>query len=448
VTAAVAATFAQVEAELAKRWPESRLEPSLDRIRALVDLLGQPQRSYPVIHITGTNGKTSTARMVEAILREFGLRTGRYTSPHVESVTERISVDGEPLAPERFLATYEEVRPYLDLVDARAGSISLSYFETLTGMAYAAFADAPVDVAVVEVGMGGTWDATNVADGKVAVVTPVALDHAEYLGETVEQVAAEKAGIIKPGSLAILAQQPVPAAEVLLRRVAEVEATVAREGLEFGVLNRTPAVGGQLLTMQGLGGVYDEVFLPLLGAHQAHNAACALAAAEAFLGGGRDALDADLVRAGVAGVTSPARLEVVRRGPLIILDAAHNPAGARATAEAVGEAFALTRLVGVIGVLADKDAPGILEAFEPVLDAVVVTQASSPRALPADLLGRTAVEVFGAERVEVVPRLDDALDAAVRLAEAEGDLAGAGVLVTGSIVTVGDARRLLAARAG
>jgi dihydrofolate synthase/folylpolyglutamate synthase len=446
VTASVAATLQEVEAELARRWPESRLEPSLDRIRALVDLLGQPQRNYPVIHITGTNGKTSTARMVEAILREFGLRTGRYTSPHVESVTERISLDGEPISPERFVATYQEIHPYLQLVDAR-GSIPLSYFETLTGMAYAAFADAPVDLAVVEVGMGGSWDATNVADGKVAVVTPVALDHAEYLGETVEQVAAEKAGIIKPGSLAVLAQQPIQAAEVLLRRVAEVEATVAREGLEFGVLNRTPAVGGQLLTVQGLGGVYDDVFLPLLGAHQAHNAVCAVAAAEAFLGGGREALDVDLVRTGLAGVTSPGRLEVVRRSPPIILDAAHNPAGARATAEAVGEAFALTRLVGVVGVLADKDALGILEAFEPVLDAVVVTQSGSARAMPADVLSGIAAEVFGADRVEVVPRLDDALDAAVRLAEAEGDLAGAGVLVTGSIVTVGEARRLLAAPA-
>jgi dihydrofolate synthase/folylpolyglutamate synthase len=438
----VTAGLARVEAELAKRWPENRLVPSLDRIRALMDLLGDPQRNYPVIHITGTNGKTSTARMVEAVLRQFGLRTGRYTSPHVESVTERISVDGEPLSPERFVAAYEEVRPYLMMVD-RGGSIPLSYFETLTGMAYAAFADAPVDVAVVEVGMGGTWDATNVADGKVAVVTPVALDHVEYLGETVEQVAAEKAGIIKPGSLAVLAQQPLQAAEVLLRRVAEVEATVAREGLEFGVLNRTQAVGGQLLTLRGLRGVYDEVFLALLGAYQAHNAACALAAAEAFLGGGGEALDVDLVRAGFAGVTSPGRLEVVRRSPPIILDAAHNPAGARAAAAAVTESFALTRLVGVVGVLADKDAPGILEAFEPVLDEVVVTQSSSPRALPADELARTAVEVFGRDRVEVVPRLDDALDAAVRLAEAEGDLAGSGVLVTGSIVTVGDARRLL-----
>jgi dihydrofolate synthase/folylpolyglutamate synthase len=439
--------LAEVEAELAQRWPETRIAPSLDRIRALVDLLGQPQRAYPVIHITGTNGKTSTARMVEAILRGFGLRTGRYTSPHVESVTERIGLDGETIEPERFVAAYHEVRPYLELVDRDSGEVPLSYFETLTAMAYAAFADAPVDVAIVEVGMGGTWDATNVADGQVAVVTPVSLDHAEYLGGTVADVAGEKAGIIKPGALAVLARQPLEAAEVLLRRVAEVDATVAREGLEFGVLTRTQAVGGQLLTLRGLGGVYEEVFLPVLGAHQAHNAVGALAAAEAFLGGGRDTLDIDVVRGAFGGVTSPGRLEVVRRSPLIILDAAHNPAGARATAAAVSESFAVTRLVGVVGVLAEKDAQGILEAFEPVLAEVVVTEPSSSRALPTDLLAHAAVEVFGRDRVEAVPRLDDALDAAVRLAEAADDLAGAGVLVTGSIVTVGDARRLLTTKA-
>jgi len=437
--------IAEVEAELATRWPETRIEPSLDRIRALVDLLGQPQRAYPVIHITGTNGKTSTARMTDAILRGFGLRTGRYTSPHVESLTERISLNGEPIDPERFVAAYSEVKPYLELVDRTSPDVPLSYFETLTGVAYAAFADAPVDVAIVEVGMGGAWDATNVADGQVAVVTPVALDHAEYLGGTVEDVAGEKAGIIKPGSLAVLAQQPLEAAEVLLRRIADVEATVAREGLEFGVLSRLPAVGGQMLTLRGLGGEYDEVFLPLLGAHQAHNAACALAAAEAFLGGGRDTLDIDVVRAAFAGVTSPGRMEVVRRSPPIILDAAHNPAGARATAAAVSESFAVTRLVGVVGVLADKDAAGILEALEPVLAEVVVTEPSSPRALQVDLLAHAAVEIFGRDRVEVAPRLDDALDTAVRLAESEGDLASAGVLVTGSTVTVGDARRLLRA---
>jgi len=432
----------RVEAALARRWPESRLEPSLDRIRALLDLLGQPQRAYPLIHLTGTNGKTSTARMIDAVLREFGIRTGRYTSPHVESVTERISLEGEPVDAERFVAAYDDVAPYLDLVDKQS-DIPLSYFEVLTAIAYAAFADAPVDVAIVEVGLGGSWDATNVGDGQVAVVTPIALDHAEFLGGTIADIATEKAGIIKPGALAVIAQQPVEAAEVLLRRAVEVDATVAREGLEFGVLNRAVAVGGQLLTLQGLGGEYDEVFLPLFGAHQAHNAACALAAVEAFLGAGRDRLDLDPVRGAFASVSAPGRLEVVRRSPTVVLDAAHNPAGAEVTADAVREAFSFTSLVGVIGVLADKDAHGLLEAFEPVLDHVVVTASTSARALPAEVLGHLAVDVFGADRVEIVPRLDDAIDAAVRQAEAAGDFGGAGVLVTGSITTVGEARLLL-----
>jgi dihydrofolate synthase / folylpolyglutamate synthase len=441
-----AAALRQVEAELALRWPESRLDPSLDRIAALVDALGSPQRAYPVVHVTGTNGKTSTARMIEALLRGTGLRTGRFTSPHVESVTERIAVDGEPLSAAAFAAAYEDIAPVAALVDGRTGGPPLSYFEVLTAMAFAAFADAPVDVAVVEVGMGGSWDATNVADGQVAVVTPVSLDHTDYLGSELTDIAAEKAGIIKPGAFAVLAQQPVEVAEVLLRRAGEVRATVAREGLEFGVLTSSLAVGGQLVTVQGLGQVYEDLFLPLHGAHQAHNAACALAAVGAFLGGGQGGPDAELVRTALAGVSSPARLEVIRRSPTILVDAAHNPAGAAATAAAVSDSFTFSRLVGVVAVLADKDARGLLEALEPVLAAVVVTQNSSPRALPVEDLAAVATDVFGAERVEVAARLDDALDAGVRLAEDTGEITGVGVLVTGSVVTAAEARALLRGR--
>jgi dihydrofolate synthase/folylpolyglutamate synthase len=383
--------------------------------------------------------------MIEALLREFGLRTGRFTSPHLHSVRERISFDGAPIDPERFVATYDDVAPYLDLVDVRH-DVRLSFFEVLTAMGYAAFADAPVDVAVVEIGMGGSWDATNVADARVAVVTPIAIDHVRFLGSSLEEIAAEKAGIIKPDSYVVVAQQPLAAAEVLMRRSVELGAIVAREGLEFGVLARPLAVGGQVLTLRGLAGEYDDVFLPLLGAHQAHNAATALAAVEAFLGGAhaeRGRLDIDLVRAAFAEVTSPGRLEVVRRSPTVVLDAAHNPAGAAATAEAVQESCGFTRLVGVFAAMADKDVRGMLAALEPVLAELVVTQSGSGRAMPADELGAVAVEIFGPDRVEVTPRLDDAIDSAVTLAEEEGDLGGAGVLVTGSIVTVAEARTLL-----
>ncbi|MDP9443324.1 MAG: bifunctional folylpolyglutamate synthase/dihydrofolate synthase [Actinomycetota bacterium] len=437
-------SYPAVEAALLSRWPETRIAPSLDRIRALCDLLGQPQRAAPVIHLTGTNGKTSTARMVDSLVRRLGLRTGRFTSPHLESMRERICVDGQPLTPERFAEVFAEVAPYAEVVE-RTGRHPVSFFELVTAMAFAAFADAPVDAVVLEVGMGGAWDATNVADGQVAVVTPVAVDHASYLGSTPEEIAVEKSGILKPGSFAVLAQQPIEVAEVLLRRAVEVEATVAREGLEFGVSARRAGVGGQEVDLKGLAGQYAGIFLPLHGAHQAHNAACAVAAVEALSGG--TALDAEAVRAAFAEVESPGRLEVVRRSPTIVVDAAHNPHGARAAAQAVQEAFAFSPLVGVVGVMGDKDAEGMLEAFEPVLSTVVCTQNATPRAMPAESLGELARRVFGGERVAVVPRLDDALDQAAALAESGGAVGEAigsgGVLVTGSVITAGEARTLL-----
>ncbi|MFL6128916.1 MAG: bifunctional folylpolyglutamate synthase/dihydrofolate synthase [Mycobacteriales bacterium] len=439
------AELARVQAELRERWPESRLDPSLDRIRALMDLLGDPQHSYPVIHIGGTNGKTTTARVIDSVLRGFGLRVGRFTSPDLSSVTERISLDGEPISARHFVETYEDIKPYLTLVD-KDQHVALSYFEVLTAMGFAAFADAPVDVAVVEVGMGGAWDSTNVADGRVAAVTPIALDHTAYLGDTLDKIATEKAGIIKPGAVAVLAAQPAAAAEVLLRRAADVGATVAREGSEFGVAGRSVAVGGQVLTVHGLGGIYDELFLPLHGAHQAQNAAVAIAAVEAFLGAGADTgvIDREVVRETLLGVSSPGRLEALRSAPTVLVDAAHNPHGMAATVAALAESFSFRRLVGVVAVLADKDVTGMLSALEPVLDEVVVSENSSPRRMPVDDLAALAVEVFGAERVAVEPRLDDAVETAVRLAEeGEEQLGGSGVLVTGSVVTAGEARTLL-----
>ena len=457
------ARLRQAEREILARRPEHSIQPSLDRIAALTALLGDPQRAYPVIHITGTNGKTSTARMTETLLRNRGLRTGLFTSPHLSSIRERICVDGEPLSAERFADAYDEVQPYLALVD-ESQPAPLSFFEVLTAMAFAVFADAPVDVAVIEVGVGGTWDCTNVADGTVAVVTPISLDHERYLGNTVTAIAGEKAGIIKPGAVAVLAQQPVDAAEVLLRRVAEVGATVAREGLEFGVTRRELAVGGQLLGIHGLLGDYDDLFLPLFGAHQAGNAACALAAVEAFAApapiagsvpgpGGAEAaaLDVELVRSAFAMMSSPGRLEVVRRSPLVIVDAAHNPAGMAATVAALSEAFTFTELVAILAVSEDKDVPGILDELEPVASELVVTGNSSPRSADPGKLAEMAAAVFGPDRVRAVPRLDDAIEIGVALAdEADArDAAGGGppgtavVLIAGSVVTAGDARLLL-----
>lgn len=446
--AQVLARCREVELELSARWPENKIAPTLSRIAAVTELLGDPQRAYPVIHLAGTNGKTSTARMVESLLGSLGLRTGLFTSPHLHSMRERIRVAGESVSPERFVAGYDDISRYLDIVDersARAGGSQISFFEAVTALAFAIFADAPVDVAVVECGLGGAWDATNVADGKVAVVTPVALDHQEYLGDTIEQIAAEKAGIIKAGADVVLSQQVQPAAEVLLARVGQVGATVVRDGIEFGVVHRALAVGGQQLTLRGLTGDYDELFLPLFGEHQAHNAAVALAAVETFVGGGQTPLDVELVRAGLAQVTSPGRLEVVRRAPTILVDAAHNPHGARALVAGVRDGFDFTHIVGLVAVLAGKDARGLLEALEPLLAEVVISANSSPRALDPDELAAIAVEVFGPSRVEVVPRLPDAVEAAVQLAdEAAGRLGGgAGILITGSVVTAAEGRALL-----
>ena len=436
------ASHAEIVAALTSRWPEHRVAPSLGRITALTELLGDPQRAYPVIHLTGTNGKGSTAAMIDSLLRAAGLRTGRFSSPHVMSVPERIAINGEPISEERFDAVYRELEPYIELVDAQQiDGVAMTFFEIITAMAYAAFADAPVDVAIVEVGLGGAWDATNVADGDVAVITPIGIDHAHLLGESITEIATEKAGIIKPGTQAILAGQPVEAAQVLLARCAEVGALVQREGLEFGVLERIPAVGGQLLRLNAAEGPVAEVFLPLYGAHQAGNAAQALAAVEAFLG--MKALDPDLIREGFASVTMPGRMEVVRRSPTVVLDAAHNPHGARAAAAAVTEAFEFTPLVGVIGAMADKDVRGILEIWSEVMQQVVVTQvASSSRGLPAEELAVLAAEAFGADRVTVAPRLDDAIETAVTLAESDG-VGAPGVLITGSVVLVGEARTLL-----
>ena len=432
---------------LAGRWPsEDKMEPDLERIALLMDMLGSPQKAYPVIHISGTNGKTSTARITDSLLRSFGLRVGRYTSPHLESVTERITIDGVPLTEEQFVAAYDDIAPYVELVDSRM-PVKMTFFEVLTGMAYAAFADAPVDVAVIEVGLGGTWDATNVVEAATCVVTPIGLDHVPLLGTTVAEVAGEKAGIIHPGATAVLAAQPPEAAEVLLRRAVEVGATVAREGLEFGVVERRTAVGGQLVTLQGLAGTYDEMFLPLFGEHQAANAACAVAAVEAFLGGGESRqIDPEAVRDGLADARSPGRLEVVRTSPTVVLDAGHNPHGMAATVRALADAFSFTKLVGVVACLADKDVRGMLEVLEPALSSIVVTTNASPRALPVDDLFALAVDVFGEDRVAAEDRLDDALDTAVQLAEDEVEYGGAGVLVTGSVVTVGEARALLRTR--
>ena len=431
------------------RNPEHDFEPTLDRVRDVCALLGDPQHAFKVVHLTGTNGKTSTARMVESLVREHGLRTGLFTSPHLSTVRERIQIDGEPISQQAFVDLWEQVSPLIELVDARslaAGGPRLSFFEVFTVLALAAFADAPVDVAVIEVGMGGGWDSTNVVEANVAVLTPVGLDHAAWLGNTIGEIAREKAGIIGPGCAVVVAAQPESAHAEIAAAVEREGARAVWEGEGLEVVERQPGVGGQLITVRTPAAVYAELFVPLYGAYQAHNAALAIAAVEQLLadGGHASALDGATLEAGFAQVTSPGRLEVVRTSPMILVDAAHNPHGIDAMVEAVSEAFAFSTLVGVVGILADKDAEGILGGLEPLLDHVVITQSSSPRAIDADQLAQVAREVFGPERVSVERDLPSALDTAAALAEREDDMGG-GVLVVGSITLVADTRILVGA---
>lgn len=456
------ASLLQVEHLLDQRWPETKIEPSLGRISALLELLGSPQRAYPSIHVAGTNGKTSVVRLIDALLMALHRRTGRTTSPHLQSAVERIAIDGEPLSPAAYVETYREIEPFVELVDRQSeadGGPRMSKFEVLTAMAFSAFADAPVDVAVVEVGLGGRWDATNVVDAPVAVITPIGIDHADYLGDTIAEIAAEKAGIIVKAkedpvplevdlsTVAVIGQQVPEAMEVLLAQAVRADAAVAREDSEFAVLSREVAIGGQVLELQGLGGVYSEIFLPLHGEHQAHNAVVALAAVEAFFGAGAGRqLDVDAVRAGFANATSPGRLERMRSAPTVFIDAAHNPAGAAALTAALEQEFDFRYLVGVVSVMADKDVDGILAALEPAFDVLVVTHNGSPRAMEVEALAMRAEERFGQERVVIASTLPDAIETATAMVEDAGDdgagFSGAGMVITGSVVTAGAARTL------
>ena len=432
--------LAQIVEELNSRWPENKIEPSLDRIRTLLDYLGNPQETFRSIHLAGTNGKTSTSRMIDSLLRSFGIRTGRYTSPHLEDIRERITIDGDLITPEYFIYTYDDIKPYIDLVDANSEH-PLSYFEVLTAMAYAAFADAPIDVGVIECGVGGAWDATNVINSDVAVMTPIGLDHQEYLGNTIAEIAHTKAGIFREGKPSVLAHQTREAAEVLIRESAKCESIPLREGLDFALLRRDVAVGGQLLSIQGLGGTYDDIFLPLYGRHQASNAALALVAVEAFLGGGAQQLDINTVRDGFAQASSPGRLEVMRRNPTVIIDAAHNHHGALALREALSEEFAFDRIIAIVAILGDKDVLSFLNELVDIVDEVIVTENTSPRAMPTEELYKIAIDIFENEQVSSASSIARAIELAID--KASHPTQSIGILVTGSVITVGQARALL-----
>ena len=434
----------QVYAELLQRVGEVAPRPRLEPTRRVAELLGDPQHSAPVVHITGTNGKTSTSRMIESLLRATGLRTGLLTSPHLVRVNERIVIDGEPIGDEALARNWDDIQPYLLIVDTEleaAGEEPLTFFEALTVLAFACFADAPVDVMVLEVGMGGEWDSTNVADGQVAVFTPIALDHTARLGGTVAEIARTKAGIVKPAASVVTAMQPMEALDELRDAARAFEASVAIERVDFAVEGTTVAVGGQVLDLRGLAGRYEGVYLPLYGDHQAQNAVVAVAAVESFLGGGSRALAVDVVSEGLGQVTSPGRLQLVGIEPTVLVDAAHNPHGAAALAAAVSEYFDFDEVAVVLGVLGDKDAHGIVTELAPVATRFLVTRSTSERAIEPDALAELAAAVAGDAAVTTHGFLSDALAVAREWA---AEAPRRAVLVTGSITLVGDAIRLAA----
>jgi dihydrofolate synthase / folylpolyglutamate synthase len=425
-----AVRFDRAVAELDARQPEHLPKPDLERISALAELLDDPQLRYPTVHVTGTNGKTTTARFVSALACAHGLTTGLFTSPHLASVVERFEICGDPIAEATFAEEFEHLIPFLRTVDEQVGPVT--YFEALTALGYLVFADAPVALAVFEVGMGGTWDATNLVAGDVAVICPIGLDHRE-LGSTIAEVASEKAGIVKQGKVAVVREQTREALEVIERRCDEQIATLLLEDREWGLEQRTAAVGGQTLVVRGLHAEYEDLLVPIYGEHAARNAAAAIAGVEALL---ERELDPNAVRAALGSVTSPGRLEVVGRRPLIVLDGAHNPAAAQALATALPETFAGDRLHLVMAVFADKDLEGIVRALAPLADAGYAGAVDHVRARPAgevaDALSAAGVPTEAFESVVA------ALDAA-RNAASQDDL----ILVTGSLYTVAAARPAL-----
>jgi len=431
-----------IENALLNRWPETRIAPTLERIAALVDVLGSPQLSYPTIHIAGTNGKTTTTRLIDSLCFELGMRTGRFTSPHLESFLERISINGEPISAEGMIATYNDIALYLDLIDSKMPN-KLSFFEAMCALSFVAFAEFPVDVGIFECGMGGEWDSTNVINGAVSVITPIGFDHMEYLGDTLEKIATTKSGIIKDGSFAVLARQEPEVAQVLMYKAATVDATPIREGIEYSVKSRALAVGGQLISIAGVYGEYNDLFLPLHGAHQAANAATAIAAVEVFAGESK--LDEEVVREALVNATSPGRCEIVMRNPTVIIDAAHNPHGAVSLKRTLADEFDFDAVIGVVAPMGDKDVEGILEEFENVMNRIIVTRNSSHRAASVDELYDSAIQIFGSERVSKSESLHSAIAEAIEQAKLENAVNdhNTAVVIAGSVVSAGESRAIV-----
>ena len=434
----------EIFAQIVQRAPEHKIQPSLDRVVDALDILGNPQLAYPVVHVAGTNGKTSTSRMIDSLMTAWGTKTGRFTSPHLCVPNERISIAGEPITDETFIYAYEDVLPYIKMADENSlkkQGPRLSFFELLTVMAYAYYADAPVDVAIMEIGMGGLWDCTNVVDAAGSVITPISIDHTKWLGSTLSEIATQKAGIIKENQIVIVGRQDPEAEKVIREKIEKVSAKAYFMDKDMKILDRKIAVGGQLLTMQTPFGIYENVFLPLHGEYQAENALLALCATEAFYGS--KTIDAKVVESGFLNASSPGRLEIVRTSPTVVVDATHNPGGAKVLSQAVCEIFPQAYITGIFSAMADKDVESILLEMEKVVAQIVLVQMSSDRGMDIKELEKIAVNVFGEERVHIATDLLDAIDKATAISDTNAQcMAGSVILSFGSVYLAGEIRRM------
>jgi dihydrofolate synthase/folylpolyglutamate synthase len=426
-----AAAWLDGHIDFESKMPSRRALPTLDRIRELVHLLGNPERTYPSIHLTGTNGKGSTAAMVTSLLCAMGLSVGTYSSPNLTRINERIARNGEPIDDDSLATSLSTLAALEPLVSDRP-----TRFDLLTAAALAWFADVAVDAAVIEVGLGGTWDSTNVVDGRVSVVTNISYDHTEVLGPTLEGIAVDKAGIVKPGAIAVIGETNPALASLIEAKAREAGAEgVWSAGRDFACAANRLAVGGRLVDLVTPGGSYREVLVSLNGPHQGVNASCALAAAEAFFG---RALDEDVVEEALATVKMPGRLEVVGRHPLILVDGAHNVAGMEALAAALTDGFAVDGpTVGVIGLLRGRDPSAMLAAIAPIgIRTLFACAPDSPRAIAPEVIAE-AGRALGLD-VEVAGSVGDAVLAARSQVPDDGML-----FVAGSLYVVADARTLL-----
>jgi len=407
------------------------IQPGLDRIAGLMKLMTDPQRSYPVIHVAGTNGKTTTVRMITALLEAHGLRIGAFTSPHLRAIEERFYVAGHDLDHAGFVDAVADVAPFVELFE-QTEQTSVTYFEVTAALAFQTFAAAGVEVAVVEVGLGGRLDATNVVDADVSVVTGIALDHMSYLGSTIGEIAAEKAGILKEGGMLVTGPLAAAAEGAFTAQVAATGSVWHRFGADFGPEDAVKAVGGWQSDFQGLRGRYDEIVVPLHGRHQVDHLATSVAACELFFG--RE-LDSEAVRSGAADVKSPGRIEVVGRSPLILIDGAHNEESIEGLAEALQSEFPPAHWVLVIGVRGDRDLEKLMGPLRGLVGRVIATQPADKKAIPAEEVAAIAIDVFGTEvPVEVVAPVSQAITEAIDRAGETGS-----VVVTGSLYVVGEA---------